>query len=88
MRLFTLFISYSFGGHYCGVYPSLEDVSKVIEEMMADMEIDDEVTDLKEIAEKLNENDDFWHEFSDRTWIHVQEVSEQLVNQIKEEVWK
>lgn len=83
MRLWTLFISYSFGGHYCGVYPSLEYVRQVIKEMAEDMELTDELPTLRRIKSSIEKKDDFWHEFLDSTWIHVQEVSEQLVEQIK-----
>jgi hypothetical protein len=83
LRLFTLFISYRFGGHYCGVYPSLEHLYGVIEEMVEDMEIDKkEIPDIRSIESALEGNDDYWHEFSDSTWIHVQETSEQLVKLI------
>lgn len=89
LRLFTLFISYSFGGHYCGVYPSLEHVHGVIEEMVEDMEIDkSEVPAIKEIRKFIDNNNDFWYEFSDTTWIHVQELSEQLVKLLKEQFYK
>lgn len=78
-KLWSLFISYRFGGYYCGVYPSIRDVKEVVREMSADMEISDDELEIM-IAEK----DDYWHEFSDGTWIHVQEISEQLVNHIFE----
>lgn len=78
MKLYTLFISYSFGGHYCGVYPSLKILRDVIKEMMKDMEIKmSESPSIKHIQDALAVKDDFWHEFSDSTWIHVQETSEQ-----------
>ena len=85
MKLYTLFISYSSSGHYCSVYPSLEHVHDVIEEMMCDMKIPKKEIPLLNLIEAyLESHDDFWYEFSDSTWIHVNEVSEQLVSVIKE----
>lgn len=85
MRLFTLFISYVTGGHYCGVYPSLEYLHGVIHEMAEDEKIDkSEIPDLNIIQANVtsNNSEDFWHVFSNGTWIHVQETSEQLVGAI------
>lgn len=83
LRLFSLFISYRSGGHYCGVYPSLEYLYEVIKEMVQDMEIDEsETPPLNDLKEALERNDDYWHEFSDTTWIQVQETSPQLVELI------
>lgn len=83
MKLYTLFISYSFGGHYCGVYPSLKILRDVIKEMVEEMENKmSEVPSIKTIKDVLVKKDDFWHEFTDSTWIHVQEVSEQNVERI------
>lgn len=83
MKLYTLFISYSFGGHYCGVYPSLKILRDVIKEMVEEMENKmSEVPSIKTIKDVLAKKDDFWHEFTDSTWIHVQEVSEQNVERI------
>jgi hypothetical protein len=83
-RLWTLFISYYFGGHYCGVYPSIEDVKAVVGEMAQDMEIPKK--ELMEVEIPGEESwdfiDDFFHEFNDGTWIHVQEVSPPLVENI------
>lgn len=75
--LFTLFISYRHGNHYCGVYPSLEYLRDVVKEMARDMEIRlREVPSLKKMTESLKAKDDFWHEFSDSTWISISEVAE------------
>lgn len=85
MRLFTLFISYANGGHYCGVYPSLEYLHGPIHEMAEDERIDkSEIPDLKDIQASVtgNNSEDFWHVFSNGAWIHVQETSEQLVEVI------
>jgi hypothetical protein len=83
MTLYTLFISYRHGGHYCGVYPTLEIAHDVIKEMMRDMEIDkSETPKIGNIRDALVKKDDFWHEFTDSTWIHVQEVSEQNTERI------
>lgn len=84
MRLWTLFMSYRHGFHYCGVYPSLEHLRQVIEEMTEDMEIDEnELPNTEEIEKRLTEKDDFYKEFSDTTWIHINEVSDQLVKIIQ-----
>lgn len=83
MKLWTLFISYRFGGHYCGVYTSIETARQVIEEMAVDMEIEDNLPSITDIESSLLEKDDFWYEFSDGTWIHIQEVSEGLVVEIR-----
>lgn len=89
MKLFTLFISYSYGLHYCGVYTSLECLHGVIQEMAKDCDIPKrEVPKLSLIKEILGDlgADDFWHEFGDGSWIHVQETSEQLVKEIQSAV--
>lgn len=89
LKLYALSISYRFGDHYIGVYPSLEHLHGVIKEMVADMEINiSEVPSLKSIKDRLSEKDSFWVDFSDSTWITVQKVSECLVAKIKEEVKK
>lgn len=87
MKLFTLFISYRFGGHYCGVYVSLEYLHDVIKEMAGDTDIRrSEVPKLAEIRERMEQFDDYYWEFSDSTWIQIQETSEQLVDIIKKEL--
>lgn len=83
MELYTLFISYRHGGHYCGVYPLLSHLRDVIKEMASDMEIPGkEVPSLELIKLKLQKGDDMWHEFSDTTWVHIQETSKPLVEEI------
>lgn len=81
--LFTLFISYRYGNHYCGVYPSLEVLRDVVKEMARDMDIRlSEVPPLKKMSKALKEKDDFWHEFSDSTWISISEVAEGNIKMI------
>ena len=87
MRLFTLFISYRAGVHYCGVYPTLEYLYDVIHEMAGDEEIDKgEIPELETIRHKMTDShsEDFCHEFSNGTWIQVQETSKQLIMAIKD----
>ena len=86
MRLFTLFISYRSGMHYCGVYTTLEYLYNVILEMTEESdEIDSsEIPKLSEIYTGINGySEDFFCEFSDGTWIHIQETSERLVEIIQ-----
>jgi hypothetical protein len=78
--LYTLFISYAFGGHYCGVYPSVEDATNAIKELLQDLKIDDPVPN---VMQHLSNHDDLWTDFSDGTWIHLQEVSPYLIQTIK-----
>lgn len=86
-KLYTLFISYKSGGHYCGVYPTLKIARDVIKEMLSDCEIKDKCPTIKDISEKIDKGDDFWYGFNDGTcdftWVHVQEVGEQNVERIK-----
>lgn len=82
LKLYSLFISYRFGGHYCGVYTSLETTHQVIKEMARDVEIDEDIPNMATIKEHLIKNNDFFHKFNDSTWIHVQEVSPFLVEKI------
>ena len=64
MRLYTLFISYSSGSHYCGVYTSLKCLHGVVCEMAKDCDIPPrEIPKLSLIKETLGTSDDFWHEF-------------------------
>jgi len=52
--------------------------------MASDMEIPmKEVPSLELIKSKLRKGDDMWHEFSDTTWIHIQETSKPLIEKIK-----
>jgi hypothetical protein len=67
------------------VYPTLEIAHDVIKEMMADTEIDkSEKPKIKNIRDAIAQKGDFWCDFSDSTWVHVQEVSEQNVDRIVE----
>lgn len=86
MRLFTLFVSYGDGGYYCGVYPTPEHLHNVIREIMDDMVINiNEIPSIETIKQKVSGTlDNFCYEFSDKTWIHVQETSEQLTQVIKD----
>ena len=91
MRLFTLFINDGSGNHYCGVYPTLEYLYDVIREFMAENEISkDEIPELEKIRHAVvdGNSEDFWHEYSDGTWIHVQETSEGLVEVILDEYFE
>lgn len=88
MRLFTLFISRgTVSYYYCGVYPTLKHLYDVIHEMAESEGINkDEIPKLEKIRHEVIDGDtkDYWHEFSDGTWIHIQETSEQLVQAIKD----
>lgn len=87
MKLYTIFISYKSGNHYCGVHTSLKHIREAIIELVDDIEIDrSEVPALSRISSHLETNDDFWMEFSDSTWIHIQEVSPQLTEIISKKV--
>ncbi|WP_169704385.1 hypothetical protein [Candidatus Kuenenia stuttgartiensis] len=81
MRVFTLFIKYQSGAHYCGVYPTLEYLYDVLGEMADDGTLDTtEIPELSSIRNGINDEiDDFYHEFSNGAWIHVQETSKHLV---------
>jgi hypothetical protein len=87
MRLFTLFIKYQSGAHYYGVYPTLKYLYKVLGEMAGDGTLDAaEIPELSSICNEINDKiHDFYHEFSNGTWIHVQEISRHLVGVIIEE---
>lgn len=80
--MYTLFISYKSGGHYCGVYPTLEYTHKVILEMAHEMEFIESthIPSVEEITKALEQKDEFYFAFDDgvvdRTWIHVQEQPE------------
>lgn len=90
MRLFTLFISYHGGTHYCGVYPRLESLYDVIREMAADEDIDYiEIPEIGEIRQDVEGTLDYFeHQFQNGTWIHIQETSEQLVKVILDEFFE
>lgn len=87
--LFALFVSYKYGNHYIGVYPSLEILYDVIHEMMADMGIPKkEMVRIGVVRDNLEKGDDFHCEFSDTTWLTVQKVSEQLTEGIVDNIIK
>jgi len=92
MRLFTLFINYKSGNHYCSVYPSLKTLYGVIRELAEDYrdEIDeDDIPSQDQIRAGLDgHSDDFYYKFSNGTWIHVQETAEPLVDKILDECSK
>ena len=87
MRLFTLFIKSQSGKRYCGVYPSLEDLYGGLRAMAGDGTLDAaEIPELSSIRNGVDiEIDDFYHEFSNGAWIHVQEISRHLVGVIIDE---
>ncbi|MEM7827730.1 MAG: hypothetical protein QW561_00165 [Candidatus Aenigmatarchaeota archaeon] len=83
MRAYSLFISYRWGGHYCAIHPTLGDIKQAIRELLECIELDDPVPSIKQIMAKLKGcTEDFWHEFSDGTWIHVQELNPVLVERV------
>lgn len=85
MKLYSLFISYSRGGHYCGVYTSLEDVVEVIQEAAGILIVVNNIT-LDVLKGVLEEFDEYWEEFTDSTWIHIQKITPELVERIKKGV--
>jgi hypothetical protein len=61
----------------------LEILHDVIKEMTEEEETDiSEIPDIEDIQSILKEKDDFWYEFTNSTWIHIQEVSEQNIERI------
>ena len=43
-----------------------------------DLEIEDKFIPINELKQRLEEFDDYWHEFSDGTWITIQPIAEGL----------
>jgi len=82
-KMTALFISYRFGNHYIGVYPSVKYTYEVVKEMMEDMDIKDDFIPIKELEDWLNDADSYWYEFSDGTWITIQPVAEELASKYR-----
>lgn len=86
MKLFTLFVAYDFGGHYNTVHTSLEGIVDVIHEIAKELPIDDELPKEEHIQKFLDEDEEYYREFSDGTWIHIQELSEKSTSEIIEKI--
>lgn len=83
MKAYSLFISYNEGGHYCAIHPTLGDIKQAIKELLESIDVKDPVPAIKQIKTGLGgRTEDFWHKFTDGTWIHVQELNPVLVERV------
>lgn len=81
--MYTFFISYRWGTHYCAIYPDLKSVRQAIKYLLEYIESSDRVPTIRSMKAAIKSHDDFWTEFSDGTWIHVQPLSEFSVEVVK-----
>lgn len=82
MRLYGLAINRGDNSKFIGVYPILSAAHKVLIEMADTSEGLIAVTEIPTLTSmrfELNEHGDFFHEFSDGTKVHVQEIEDELV---------
>lgn len=73
MKCYTLFISYAHGFY------------DVVKEMMEEMDIPrQQRPKTRNVRKSIERQDDYFHEFTDGTWIVVTKQSEELVRNIIE----
>ncbi|MCK4339655.1 MAG: hypothetical protein KAW87_06690 [Candidatus Cloacimonetes bacterium] len=78
-----LFISYRSGNHYIGIYPTIDITHVVVKELIEDLELLDKFITISQLRKQLDTRDDYWHEFSDGTWITIQPIAEGLAAKYK-----
>lgn len=83
MRLYGLAVSTGDNTKFIGIYPTLSalrkaliDIANYSEGTIAIIEI----PALTQLRHDLDMHEDFFHEFSDGTKIHVQEIEDKLVS--------
>lgn len=85
MECYTLFISYAHGFYYNGVYENMKVILDVVKEMMIEMDIPKpQKPRARDVKRSIERQDDYFHEFTDGTWIVITKQSEELVRNIIE----